>query len=59
VNSGSKSSLHLCGSVEPLEPPGKRQPETVREIALAWFLTLPVVMALSGGLYWLASLVTG
>ena len=35
------------------------QPETVREIALAWILTLPVAMALSGGLYWLATLVTG
>jgi PiT family inorganic phosphate transporter len=31
------------------------QPETVREIALAWVLTLPVAMALSGGLYWLAT----
>jgi len=29
------------------------QPETVRDIALAWILTLPVVMALAGGLYWL------
>jgi PiT family inorganic phosphate transporter len=35
------------------------QPETVREIALAWVLTLPVAMGLSGGLYWLATLVTG
>ena len=35
------------------------QPETVREIALAWVLTLPVAMVLSGGLYWLATLVTG
>jgi phosphate/sulfate permease len=35
------------------------QPETVREIALAWVLTLPVAMALSGGLYWLATVVTG
>jgi PiT family inorganic phosphate transporter len=35
------------------------QPETVREIALAWVLTLPVAMALSGGLYWLATLFTG
>jgi phosphate/sulfate permease len=35
------------------------QPETVREIALAWILTLPVAMALSGGLYWLATLFTG
>mgnify|MGYP003340275357 CR=1 FL=1 len=31
------------------------QSETVREIALAWVLTLPVAMALSGGLYWLAT----
>ena len=31
------------------------QAETVREIALAWILTLPVAMALSGGLYWLAT----
>ena len=35
------------------------QPETVREIALAWILTLPVAMALSGGLYWIATLFTG
>lgn len=35
------------------------QPETVWEIALAWILTLPVAMALSGSLYWLATLVTG
>ena len=35
------------------------QPGTVREIALAWVLTLPVAMLLSGGLYWLATLVTG
>ncbi|NCX97185.1 MAG: anion permease [Planctomycetia bacterium] len=35
------------------------QPETVREIALAWILTLPVAMALSGGLYFLATLFTG
>jgi PiT family inorganic phosphate transporter len=35
------------------------QPETIREIALAWILTLPVAMALSGGLYWLATLFTG
>jgi PiT family inorganic phosphate transporter len=31
------------------------QPQTVREIALAWILTLPVVMLLAGGLYWLAT----
>jgi len=35
------------------------QPETVREIALAWVLTLPVAMALAGGLYWLATCLTG
>ena len=35
------------------------QPETVREIALAWILTLPVAMALAGGLYWLATFFTG
>jgi len=35
------------------------QPETVREIALAWVLTLPVAMALSGGLYWLATWFVG
>ena len=35
------------------------QAETVREIALAWILTLPVAMALSGGLYWLATLFIG
>jgi PiT family inorganic phosphate transporter len=32
------------------------QPETVREIALAWVLTLPVAMLLSGGIYWVATL---
>jgi phosphate/sulfate permease len=35
------------------------QAETVREIALAWILTLPVAMALSGGLYWLATWFVG
>jgi phosphate/sulfate permease len=35
------------------------QSETVREIALAWILTLPVAMALSGGLYWVATWFTG
>jgi PiT family inorganic phosphate transporter len=35
------------------------QPETVREIALAWVLTLPVAMALAGGLYWLATTFVG
>ncbi len=35
------------------------QPETVREIALAWILTLPVAMALSASLYGLATLFTG
>jgi phosphate/sulfate permease len=35
------------------------QPETVREIALAWILTLPVAMALSGGLYFLATRFVG
>ena len=35
------------------------QPETVREIALAWILTLPVAMALAGGLYWIATFFTG
>ncbi|NDC63703.1 MAG: inorganic phosphate transporter [Planctomycetia bacterium] len=30
--------------------------DTVREIALAWVLTLPVAMTLSGGLYWLCTL---
>jgi len=35
------------------------QPETVREIALAWILTLPVAMALSGSLYWLATWFVG
>jgi phosphate/sulfate permease len=35
------------------------QPETVREIALAWILTLPVAMALAGGLYWLATWFVG
>ena len=35
------------------------QPDTVRKIAAAWILTLPVAMALSGGLYWLATLFVG
>ena len=30
-NSGSKSSLHLRGAVEPFEPPGKCQPEPVQQ----------------------------
>ena len=29
------------------------QPKTIGHLALAWLLTLPVAMALSGGLYWL------
>ncbi len=35
------------------------QASTVRDIALAWILTLPAVIILSGVLYWLATLVTG
>lgn len=35
------------------------QPGTVRQIALAWILTLPVAMCLAGGLYWLAICFTG
>lgn len=35
------------------------QAETVKEIALAWVLTLPVAMALSGGLYWIATWFVG
>jgi len=35
------------------------QAGTIREIALAWILTLPVAMALAGGLYWLATCFTG
>ena len=35
------------------------QAETVREIALAWILTLPVAMLLSGTLYWLATFFVG
>jgi len=35
------------------------QPETVREIAMAWILTLPVAMALAGSLYWLATAFVG
>ena len=31
------------------------QAATVRDIALAWILTLPVAMALSSGLYWLCT----
>lgn len=32
---------------------------TVREIALAWILTLPVVILMSAFIYWLATIVTG
>jgi len=35
------------------------QAETVRDIALAWILTLPAVIILSGLLYWLATLFVG
>lgn len=35
------------------------QSKTVRQIVLAWVLTLPVAITLSGGLYWLSTLVTG
>ena len=35
------------------------QADTVKEIALAWVLTLPVAMALSGGLYWIATWFVG
>ncbi len=35
------------------------QASTVRDIALAWILTLPAVILLSGTLYWLATLFTG
>ena len=35
------------------------QAETVKAIALAWVLTLPVAMALSGGLYWVATWFVG
>jgi PiT family inorganic phosphate transporter len=35
------------------------QAATVRDIALAWILTLPAVILLSGGIYWLATLVVG
>ena len=35
------------------------QGETVRVIALAWILTLPVAMLLAGTLYWIATLFTG
>jgi PiT family inorganic phosphate transporter len=29
------------------------QMETIRNLAMAWVLTLPVAMLLSGSLYWL------
>jgi PiT family inorganic phosphate transporter len=32
---------------------------TVREIALAWILTLPAVILLSALIYWVATLFTG
>ena len=35
------------------------QASTVKEIALAWILTLPVAMTLSGGLYWIATWFVG
>ena len=37
VDPGSKSSLHLRGAVEPLEPPGKCQPEPVQQRFLLGF----------------------
>ena len=35
------------------------QAKTIRAIALAWVLTLPVAMTLSGGLYWIATWFVG
>jgi PiT family inorganic phosphate transporter len=35
------------------------QAGTVREIAPAWILTLPVAMCLAGGLYWIFTLFVG
>jgi phosphate/sulfate permease len=35
------------------------QAETVRDIALAWILTLPAVIFLSGLIYWIATLFVG
>ena len=35
------------------------QAETVREIALAWILTLPVVIVMSGLLYWACTAFVG
>ena len=32
---------------------------TIRNIALAWVMTLPAAMAISGGLYWLFSRLIG
>jgi len=32
---------------------GGLQARTIRNMALAWVMTLPVAMLLSGGLYWL------
>jgi PiT family inorganic phosphate transporter len=32
---------------------------TLRNIALAWVLTLPAAIALAGGLYWLLRTITG
>lgn len=35
---------------------GGVQTKTIKSIALAWLLTLPVSIVLSGGLYWLSLL---
>jgi PiT family inorganic phosphate transporter len=35
------------------------QLSTLRNIAMAWILTLPVAMLLSGSLYWLLSQISG
>jgi phosphate/sulfate permease len=44
-------SSGIAGSMVATKGVKNLQPQTVRNILLAWFLTLPVVLILSGGLY--------
>jgi phosphate/sulfate permease len=44
-------SSGVAGSMVASKGVKNLQPETVRNILLAWFLTLPVVMTLSGSLF--------
>jgi phosphate/sulfate permease len=50
-----------AGEGRPLHPDNGSglQGGTLRNIALAWVLTLPAAIALAGGLYWLLRTITG